>query len=74
MTEDLLAKLIVLFDIALAGLWDLAARVWRTGTTSYCEACREINRGCNGLLALGAVALWVHIFAVPILPGWWTEQ
>jgi len=39
--------------------------------SSFCQACRNLNKSTDGLLALGAVALWIHIFLLQILPSWW---
>ena len=36
----------------------------------YCDGLRAINKRTGGLFALCLLALWVHVFVLP-LTGWW---
>jgi hypothetical protein len=63
---------IVSVYIIVAIVWDvLLACCGKLGDNSFCEACREINAASDGLLALCLIALWIHIFLLPLLPAWW---
>lgn len=72
MTVKHYAILIVLTSIAAAIAWDaLLIAHGKLQGDSWCEACRTINRTSQGLLALGSLALWCHIFLQSFLPTDW---
>jgi hypothetical protein len=65
------AILVVIFQIFSAIAWDVFAEGICHSTATFCQACRDINRDQNGLLALFSLALWIHIFLVCYLPASW---
>jgi hypothetical protein len=58
----------------LAAAWDifLATFTGALGSSSFCQAAREINEASGGLLAIGCLGLWIHVFLFWYLPKWWT--
>ena len=52
-------------------LWDGVMISIGNDRATFCEACRVLNRESNALFALGCIALFVHIFLLPLLPSWW---
>jgi len=63
---------IVVAYIVLAIGWDIVCGSGGTvHDNSFCQACRELNRTCDGLFALCSVALWLHVFCLPWLPAFW---
>lgn len=67
-----LSILLVIAYIGFAILWDLTAAILGLEkTASWCSAARAVNRATNGLLALGSIALWIHVFLLPYLPSFW---
>ena len=67
-----ISLIIVLAYIVGAIAWDVGlAAVGKCWGNSWCEACRELNRSSDGLIALCGLALWVHVFLLPWLPEFW---
>ena len=62
---------VVVGAIVLAVAWDLIMACCGVRGASISEAMRVVNRDSEGLLALGWLALWFHVFLLPYMPPWW---
>lgn len=63
---------IILASLIGGCLWDawLAYQGELEDGGDYCDGLRAINKWSGGLFALCLLALWVHVFVLP-LTGWW---
>ena len=62
---------VVIVYIVVAVAVDGISAAFGFGWSSFCDACRELNQATGGMLALGSVALWVHIYLRCLLPKTW---
>ena len=69
MTPELIPSLIILLTAAVWIGYDCWAL--RYGHISICEDCRRLTRCSNALFVLLVIALFVHIWLLPLLPVWW---
>ena len=63
---------IVLASLLGGCLWDawLAIRSELQTGGDYCDGLRAVNKYTGGLFGLVLLALWFHVFIIPLL-GWW---
>ena len=63
---------IILASLLGGCLWDawLAVRGQLAAGGDYCDGLRAINKYTGGLFALTLLAIWIHVFILPLL-GWW---
>jgi hypothetical protein len=69
-TIDVSIAIILASALGAAG-WDawLAVRNELDDGGDYCDGFRAINKYTGGLFALALLALWIHVFVLPIT-GW----